>query len=111
MTSSPPYTAHGSTTRFCYSAARPSPTRTWSRSAVASAISISLRCRKQGAAFVDGHPEIYIVSNVIVDGKPIGSLGAGEAVWHTDMSYQDDPPMASMLYALEVPAEGGDTSF
>jgi taurine dioxygenase len=67
--------------------------------------------QETGRRFVDGHPEIYVVSNVIAEGRPIGSLGAGEAVWHTDMSYQDDPPMASMLYALEVPLEGGDTSF
>ena len=42
---------------------------------------------------------------------PIGSLGAGEATWHTDMSYLVDPPKASMLYALEVPPSGGDTYF
>jgi taurine dioxygenase len=41
----------------------------------------------------------------------IGSLGAGEAVWHTDMSYLDDPPKASMLYAIEVPPAGGNTGF
>jgi taurine dioxygenase len=41
----------------------------------------------------------------------IGSLGSGEAVWHTDMSYLPDPPKASVLYALEVPPRGGDTSF
>jgi alpha-ketoglutarate-dependent taurine dioxygenase len=46
-----------------------------------------------------------------VNGQPIGSLGAGEALWHTDMSYLDVPPMASMLYAIEVPATGGNTSF
>jgi taurine dioxygenase len=46
-----------------------------------------------------------------VNGPPIGSLGAGEAVWHTDMSYLEVPPMASMLYALEVPPAGGNTSF
>jgi taurine dioxygenase len=34
-----------------------------------------------------GKPEIYIVSNVIENGIPIGSLGADELVWHTDMSY------------------------
>ena len=43
--------------------------------------------------------------------QPIGSLGAGEAVWHTDMSYLRAPPKASMLYALEVPPAGGNTSF
>src|SRR6516225_988405 len=67
--------------------------------------------QETGRRFVEGLPEIYIVSNVKVNGEPIGSLGAGEAVWHTDMSYLDVPPMASMLYALEVPPSGGNTSF
>jgi taurine dioxygenase len=67
--------------------------------------------QETGRRFVEGLPEIYIVSNVMVNGEPIGSLGAGEAVWHTDMSYLDVPPMASMLYALEVPPAGGNTSF
>src|SRR6202142_2622743 len=67
--------------------------------------------QETGRRFVEGLPEIYIVSNVTVNGQPIGSLGAGEAVWHTDMSYLDVPPMASMLYALEVPPKGGNTSF
>jgi taurine dioxygenase len=44
-------------------------------------------------------------------GEPIGSLGNGEAVWHTDMSYVEVPPKASLLYALETPAVGGNTSF
>jgi len=52
-----------------------------------------------------------VVSNVIVNGEPIGSLGAGEATWHTDMSYLQIPPKASMLYSLEVPPSGGNTYF
>ena len=67
--------------------------------------------QETGRRFVEGLPEIYIVSNVKVNGEPIGSLGDGEAVWHTDMSYLDLPPKASMLYALEIPPAGGNTSF
>lgn len=67
--------------------------------------------QENGRRFVEGHPEIYVVSNVMENGVSIGSLGAGEAVWHTDMSYQPQPPKASMLYALEVPPTGGNTWF
>jgi taurine dioxygenase len=67
--------------------------------------------QENGRRFVDGYPEIYVVSNVVENGVAIGSLGAGEAVWHTDMSYLEDPPKASMLYAIEVPPEGGNTGF
>ena len=59
-----------------------------------------------------GYPEVYVVSNVLdTQGEPIGALGDGEAAWHTDMSYAPQPPDASMLYSLEIPAHGGDTSF
>jgi len=67
--------------------------------------------QETGRRFVEGHPEIYVVSNVIENGTPIGSLGSGEAVWHTDMSYLETPPKASMLYAIEVPPQGGETYF
>jgi taurine dioxygenase len=67
--------------------------------------------QETGRRFVDGHPELYVVSNVVENGVPIGSLGAGEAAWHTDMSYLADPPQASILYAIEVPSSGGDTIF
>ena len=59
-----------------------------------------------------GYPDVYVVSNVLDEqGEPIGALGDGEALWHTDMSYAAHPPDASMLYSLEIPAAGGDTSF
>ncbi len=67
--------------------------------------------QENGRRFVEGHPEIYIVSNVVEDGIALGSLGHGEAVWHTDMSYLPDPPKASALYALDTPAHGGETGF
>ncbi len=67
--------------------------------------------QESGRRFVEGHPEIYVVSNVLENGVPIGSLGSGEATWHTDMSYLQDPPKASILYALEIPPAGGNTYF
>lgn len=66
---------------------------------------------ENGRRFVAGFPEVLVVSNVVEDGVTIGSLGAGEAAWHTDMSYIETPPKASLLYALEVPEAGGDTGF
>lgn len=66
---------------------------------------------ENGQTAVPGRPEIYLVSNIKDDsGKAIGSLGSGEAVWHTDMSYAENPPYASALFAIEVPASGGNTS-
>src|SRR5665213_1737017 len=59
--------------------------------------------QENGRRFVDGYPEIYVVSNVIENGVAIGSLGAGEAVWHTDMSYLDDPPKALSLIHISEP--------
>lgn len=51
------------------------------------------------------------LSNILVDGKPIGGLGNAEAAWHSDMTYVDTPPPASVLLAVEVPPIGGDTYF
>jgi len=57
------------------------------------------------------NPYISIVSNIRDQGMPIGTLGDGEVVWHSDMSYHEKPISASMLYAVEVPAAGGRTGF
>jgi len=62
-----------------------------------------------GAPFNPAHPEINVISNLRDGDRPLGNLGDGEAVWHQDMTYIDHPPMASMLYAIEVPPSGGDT--
>ncbi len=54
--------------------------------------------QENGRRFVEDKPEIHIVSNVLgADGRPIGSLGAGEALRHTDVSYLPKPPKASVL--------------
>ncbi|MCR9260328.1 MAG: TauD/TfdA family dioxygenase [Pseudomonadaceae bacterium] len=51
------------------------------------------------------------LSNIIEDGKPIGGLGNAEANWHSDMTYVENPPPASVLLGVEIPDEGGDTYF
>ncbi len=66
--------------------------------------------QEHGRQSPPGYPYVYVVSNVLDEkGAPIGALGSGEAVWHTDMSYLELPPDASMLYALEIPPSGGNT--
>jgi taurine dioxygenase len=63
-----------------------------------------------GRKSVPGHPNLYVVSNEVGrTGEPLGALGNGEAVWHTDMSYLPVPPIASMLLARKLPANGGNT--
>jgi taurine dioxygenase len=66
-----------------------------------------------GQPFNKEHPELNVISNVVENGKPIGNLGDGEAVWHADMTYVDVPPKAAILHALEVPPPeaGGNTYF
>ncbi len=64
-----------------------------------------------GAPFNPSRPEITVLSNIVIDGAFSGALGNSELVWHQDMSYNDEPPMASLLYAKEVPSAGGDTLF
>jgi taurine dioxygenase len=52
------------------------------------------------------YPEIMLVTNIQENGRNIGHADAGR-VWHTDMSYTERPPRATMLFALEVPFENG----
>jgi len=56
--------------------------------------------------FVKGlpdHPEVFEIRKEPDEEK---NFGGG---WHTDMSFEDRPPVATMLYAHETPTRGGDT--
>jgi taurine dioxygenase len=58
-------------------------------------------------------PEITVVTNLSENGRPIGILGDGEVVWHSDFSFKERPTAARMLYAVEIPdvSLGGRTTF
>ena len=56
-------------------------------------------------------PTVMLVSNIRVDGKPIGSLPDGEMMFHTDGAYTETPKKFTLLYAIDVPAAGGNTLF
>lgn len=59
---------------------------------------------------LSGYPELYVLSNIRADGKPVGRAGAGQ-YWHTDLAYVAEPSLGSIMHAIEVPDIGGDTMF
>jgi taurine dioxygenase len=67
--------------------------------------------RKDSGVSAEAIDWVAVIASVKKDGKAMGGLGSYELVWHTDMSYNPLPPRASLLYALEVPPDGGNTGF
>jgi taurine dioxygenase len=53
-----------------------------------------------------GNPQVFVVSNIVENGNPIG-LRDGGSVWHTDMSYAARPASVSFLYGREIPVRDG----
>jgi len=64
-----------------------------------------------GRSFSVKHPAVMLISNIRQDGKPIGALPDGEMHFHTDQCHQPVPAKATVLYAIEIPKEGGNTLF
>jgi taurine dioxygenase len=54
---------------------------------------------------------VMYIGNRKKDGKLAGALPLGEMQFHSDQCYQARPAMGTMLYAIEIPAEGGNTVF
>lgn len=53
-------------------------------------------------------PEIFWVSNITQDGKPVGSHDAGR-YWHSDLCYLPKPSYLTLLHAVEVPQKAGES--
>jgi len=64
-----------------------------------------------GRTFSAKYPSVMLISNIRLDGKPIGALPDGEMHFHTDQCHQEIPAKATMLYAIEIPSKGGNTLF
>jgi taurine dioxygenase len=57
-----------------------------------------------------GFPDIVVLSNIVEKGRLLGNRKEGFG-WHTDLTYMAQPAAYTILYALEVPPESGDTLF
>jgi taurine dioxygenase len=68
-----------------------------------------LRGRAEG--IYQDHKKILLVTNIKVDGQPIGAFGDGEFWFHIDSGYTQRPYKYTFLYALELPSSGGNTLF
>lgn len=64
-----------------------------------------------GRVFVEGHPEVFAISNLVDNKSRVGALGTGALDWHSVMSYLGMPPRAVCLYAYNVSRGAGRTGF
>ncbi len=55
------------------------------------------------------HPLVHTVSNLNAEAKPSGTVSSTR--WHTDKSFRPAPSMATVLHAITLPPDGGDTVF
>jgi taurine dioxygenase len=55
------------------------------------------------------HPLVHIVTNLGADGKPTGKVAS--TLWHSDKSFRPQPSLATILHALVMPPDGGETCF
>ena len=61
--------------------------------------------------FAGEDPAIMYISNVKEDGEFVHALPVGEMMFHIDQCYTPNPAKATILYAMELPKNGGNTLF
>lgn len=59
---------------------------------------------------VPGHPEIFVVGNVVEGGKAAGAVKVGMN-WHTDHYHLEFPGLFTFLHAIDIPPTAGETSY
>jgi len=69
----------------------------------------ALKGRTEGV--LQDNEKVLLVTNIKVDGQPIGAFGDGEFWFHIDSGYSPRPYKYTFLYALELPSSGGNTLF
>lgn len=69
----------------------------------------ALRHRTEGVEQIDNR--VLLVSNKMVDGKPVGAFGDGDMWYHIDSGYSERPYKYTFLYGVELPSWGGNTLF
>tara|TARA_B100000676_G_scaffold184729_1_gene181721 strand:+ start:1627 stop:2484 length:858 start_codon:yes stop_codon:yes gene_type:complete len=68
--------------------------------------------RVSGEFLHPDYPPVLILSNRIIDGKAEGATDAyAGSHWHSDLTYAEKPSFGSMLHAIEVAEDGGDTAW
>ena len=69
------------------------------------------RNRPPAGQEIDIHPNVMLITNLRDNGEPIGHLPDGELNFHSDSAFLEHPLMATVLYGIQIPSEGGNTRF
>ena len=69
----------------------------------------TLKKRTQGVLQTDRR--VMLVSNMKINGEPVGSFGDGDMWYHIDSGYSERPYNYTFLYGVELPSRGGNTLF
>lgn len=70
-----------------------------------------LEVHPSGKFVLKDYPELLLLTNRRDAAGNYVSLRDGGTVWHSDLSYMQYPSLGSLLYAIDVPKDGGDTEW